>query len=298
MSLTVGTGPLGPRPAGRFNVELDRSGAVMLWDPVPERVRTILAGQAIVDSRRAVLLHETGYLPVYYFPRADASEDLLEPSQKRTDCPHKGQARYWSVRVGDRLAPDAIWSYPDPIESAAFLAGYVALDWSSFDEWFVEDEQAFGHPRDPYSRIDVYKTTRHVRVLLDGEVLADSRRAKVLFEAALPPRYYLPSEDVRSDLLVPSSSRTRCAYKGSASYWHVRIGDRLEDDLVWSYPVPQHDAEPVRDMLCFFNERVDLELDGEPVPRPESPWRHGVKRQGSAAGAAPPAAAPASSASR
>jgi uncharacterized protein (DUF427 family) len=272
MSLTVGTGPFGPRPGGHFNFEVDRSRAVMLWDPVPERVRTIFAGETVVDSRRAVLLHETGHLPVYYFPRDDVRQDLLEDSDKTTECPHKGRARYWSVRVGERHAPDAIWAYLEPIESAAYLAGFVALDWHSFDEWFVEDEQAFGHPRDPYSRIDVYKTTRHVRVLLEGDVLADTRRAKVLFEAALPPRYYLPSADVRTELLVPSSAKTRCAYKGSASYWHVRLGDRLEDDLVWTYADPQHDAEPVRDMLCFFNERVDLELDGELGDRPHTQW--------------------------
>jgi uncharacterized protein (DUF427 family) len=148
----------------------------------------------------------------------------------------------------------------------------MALYWNKVDEWFAEDEQLFGHPRDPYSRIDVYRTTRHVRVLLDGEVLADTRRAKVLFETGLPPRYYLPAEDVRLELLEPSSTRTRCAYKGSASYWHVRVGDRLEDDLVWSYPEPQHDAEPVRDLFCFFQERVDRELDDEVGERPETQW--------------------------
>ena len=218
------------------------------------------------------LLHETGSLPIYYFPEGDVRADLLEPSDRNEHSPHKGEARYWSVHIGDRVAPDAVWAYPHPVESASFLAGYVALDWSSFDEWFVEDEQAFGHPRDPYSRIDVYATTRHVRVLLHAEVLADSRRTRVLFEAALPPRYYFPSEDVRADLLVPSSTKSRCAYKGSASYWHVRVGERRVEDLVWTYADPQHDAERVRDMLCFFNERVDLELDGTVGDRPRTQY--------------------------
>ena len=111
-----------------------------------------------------------------------------------------------------------------------------------------------------------------MRVLRDGEVLADSRRAKVLFETVLPPRYYLPAEDVRTELLEPSGTKSRCAYKGSASYWHVRVGDRLVDDLVWSYPDPQHDGEPVRDLFCFFNERVDLELDGEIQQRPRTQY--------------------------
>jgi uncharacterized protein (DUF427 family) len=272
MSLTVGSGPFSKHPAGRFNIEIDRSRATMLWDPVPQRVRAIVEGKTIVDSRRSVLLHETGHLPVYYFPEEDLRSELLEPSARVTRCPHKGEASYWSVRVGERHVPDAVWAYREPVESASFLVGHVALHWGSFDEWFVEDEQVFGHPRDPYSRIDVYRTTRHVRIKRDGHLLADSRRAKVLFETGLPPRYYLPPEDVSTELLVPSSRRTRCAYKGSATHWHVRVGERLYQDLAWSYPLPQHDGEPVRDLLCFYNERVDLELDGELVERPRTQY--------------------------
>jgi uncharacterized protein (DUF427 family) len=272
VSLTVGTAPFSREPAGRFNVEIDRPRSVLLWDPIPHRVRALFAKETVVDSTRAMLLHETGLLPVYYFPQDDFREELLRPSQKSTHCPHKGDARYWHVAVGERRAPDAVWAYPEPIESASFLAGYAALAWDSFDEWFVEDEQAFGHPRDPYARIDVYKTTRHVRVLVDGEVLADSRRTKVLYETSLPPRYYFPPEDVRVELFEPSSRRTRCAYKGSASYWNVRLDGGILEDFVWSYPEPQHDAEQVRDLYCFFNERVDLELDGKLVERPRTQW--------------------------
>jgi uncharacterized protein (DUF427 family) len=272
MSLTVGRGPFGKDPAGRFNVEVDPPGALLFWDPVPYRVRALLAREPVVDSRRVMMLHETGFLPVWHFPEQDLRGDLLEDSDRTERSPWKGEVTYRSVRVGDRLAPAAVRSYPSPPESASFLAGYVALDWDSFDEWFVEDEQAFGHPRDPYSRIDVFKTTRHVRVLVDGEVVADTRRAKMLCEAALPPRYYVPAEDVRTDLLVPSPTRTRCAYKGSASYWHLELGGRRHDDLVWSYPCPQHDAAPVRDLLAFFNERVDLEVDGELGERPRTQW--------------------------
>jgi uncharacterized protein (DUF427 family) len=272
MSLTVGTGPFGERPSGRFNVEIESAGAFLFWDPVPYRVRALLGGETVLDSRRVMMLHETGRLPVWHFPEKDVRSDLLEPSSRSESSPHKGEARYRSVRVGERLVADAAWSYPNPPESASFLSGYVALDWNSFDEWFVEDEQAFGHPRDPYSRIDVFRTTRHVRVLVDGEMIADSRRTKMLFEAALPPRYYFPAEDVHTDLLVPSPTRTRCAYKGSASYWHLDVAGRRHDDLVWTYAAPQHDAEPVRDLLAFFNERVDLEVDDEVGERPRTQW--------------------------
>jgi uncharacterized protein (DUF427 family) len=273
VSLTVGTGPFGRAPAGRFNVDVEApTGSVLFWDPVPQRIRAIFGGETVVDSRDAKLLHETGHLPVYYFPESDVRTALLEPSERTTHCPHKGDARYRSIRVGRRVAPDAVWAYPQPIESASFLAGHVALQWDAVDEWFAEEEQLFGHARDPYKRIDVYRTTRHVRVLVDGDVVADSRRAKILFETSLPPRYYLPAEDVRTELLVPSEKKTRCAYKGSASYWHVRAGGELHRDLVWTYAEPQHDAELVRDLLCFFDERVDLELDGEVGERPATQW--------------------------
>jgi uncharacterized protein (DUF427 family) len=272
MSLTVGTGPFAPEPAGAFNADVRPPGALLFFDPVPYRVRGIFAKETVVDSLGAKLLHETGRLPVYYFPETDVRADLLQRSGTTTRCPHKGDARYRTLGVGDRTAPDALWEYPEPIESARFLAGHVAFDWDALDEWFVEDEQAFGHPRDPYSRIDVLKTTRHVRILLEGELLADSRRAKLLVETALPPRWYLPPEDVRTELLAASSTRSRCAYKGSAAYWHVQLGDTRHDDLVWSYPCPQHDAEPVRDLLCFFDERVDVEVDGELRGRPRTQW--------------------------
>jgi uncharacterized protein (DUF427 family) len=273
MGLTVGSGPFGARPAGTFNVEIEpATGSVLLWDPVPQRIRALVGGETLVDSRRARLLHETKHLPVYYFPQEDVRFDLLEPSERSSRCPHKGEARYWSIRAGDRLVEDAVWAYPEPIDTAPFLAGHVALYWDKVDEWFAEDEQLFGHPRDPYHRIDVYPTASRVRILLDGQVLADSRRASVLFETSLPPRYYLPAEDVRTELLVASDRKTRCAYKGSASYWHAQAAGKLHDDLVWTYREPQHDAEPVRDLLCFFNERVDLELDGELQERPVTQW--------------------------
>jgi len=270
-------GPFGPRPGGVFNTEIETPGAAIYWDPIPHRIRAIFAKQVIVDSTNVKMLHETGHLPVYYFPEQDLRADLLEPSQKATHCPFKGDATYRSIRVGDRVAQDAVWAYREPIDATSFLAGHAALVWDAIDEWFVEDEQAFGHPRDPYSRIDVYPTARHVRVLLDGEVLADTHRAMILFESALPPRYYIPQDDVRLELLETSSKKTRCAYKGSASYSHVRLGDTLHEDIVWIYRQPQHDAERVRDMLAFFNEHVDIEIDGERLSRPVTGFALGTE---------------------
>lgn len=272
MSLTFGGGPLAPDAAGVFNHELGLPETLLYFHPYPPRVRGMFEGETVVDSLETKLLHETGRLPVFYFPLDDVRDDLLERSQTSVDVPAKGTARYRSLRVGERTVADAAWGFEQPLDTAGFLSRHIAFEWPALDEWFTEDEQVFGHPRDPYSRIDVLKTTRHVRVSVEGELLADTRRAKVLYETALPPRFYIPPEDVRTELLVASSNRSRCAYKGSASYWHVRIGERMIEDLVWSYRDPQHDARPVADYLCFFDERVDLDVDGVRSERPRTQW--------------------------
>jgi len=273
VGLTSGTGPFGHQPAGQFNFAPDPpTGSVLYFDPVPYRLRGFFAGEAVFDTLGAKLLYETAHLPVYYVPEEDLRHDLLDPSDKQTHCPHKGNASYRSLRLGDRVEPDAVWTYREPIAPAAFLAGHAAFYWGKLDEWWVEDEQVFGHPRDPYHRIDTFPTTRRVRISIDGEVVAESTRAVALFESGLPPRFYLPAEDVRMGLLEPSETKTRCAYKGVASYWHVRAGDTLHDDLAWTYPEPDRDGQAIRDLVCFFNERVDLEVDGEAQERPRTQW--------------------------
>lgn len=269
MGLTSATGPFSKAPAGRFNFAAEpATGSVLFWDPVPQRIRVVVAGETVVDTTNARLLHETGLLPVYYFPDEDVRRELLEPSETHTRCPHKGEASYQTVRVGDRVVEDAVWFYPEPLDDATFLRGHLAFYWDKADAWYAEDEQLHGHPRDPYARIDVYPTSRRVRVLVDGTVVADTTRAKILFESNLPPRYYIPPEDVRAEHLEESGRHTRCAYKGLASYRHV-LG---HEDLAWTYPEPQHDAEPVRDLIAFFNEHVEIEVDGEVQERPRTQW--------------------------
>jgi uncharacterized protein (DUF427 family) len=272
MSLTVGTGPFGKRPAGAFNFEVPRREGVIYFEDSPRRIRATFGGETVVDSRHAKLLHEQNHLPIYYFPESEVRTDLLQPTDHSTRCPFKGQARYWTVRVGDREAENAVWSYPEPIADAPPLTGYLAFYWNKMDEWFEEDEPAIVHARDPYHRVDVLDSSRHVRVLVNGEVVAESTRAKALFETGLPTRWYFPPEDVRREALVESDKQTGCAYKGFASYWSVRAGGSQEDDLAWFYPEPRRDVEPIRGRIAFFNERVDLELDGEREERPRTQW--------------------------
>jgi len=275
----TGTGPFGLHPAGNFNFEPPAPGRALYLEPTPKRVRVVVADEVVADSRGVMMLHESGSQPVYYFPPGDVRSDLLGPSDTVTHCPKKGDASYHSIQVGERHVPDAVWFYPEPLAGAPPIAGLMAFYWDRVDHWLEEEEEIFFHPRDPYHRIDILTSSRQVRVLRKGALLAESTRATVLFETGLPPRWYLPREDVVAEL-EPSESQTGCPYKGVASYFSVVLEGRALEDLVWTYPDPRPEAMPIKDLLAFYDERVDVELDGVPQERPESPW--------SPKGAAPP----------
>jgi uncharacterized protein (DUF427 family) len=236
MSLTLGTGPFGHEPAGRFN--FDPPGHAVYVEDSPRRVRAVLAGETVAGGRRVKLLHEFGRLPVYYFPEEDVRLGLL----------------------GD-----------DRVRRHDALPAHVAPEWEAMDAWYEEDEQVFGHPRDPYHRIDVLGSARHVRVSARGELLAESRRPLVLFETGLPPRYYLDRSDVLAELL-PHEKSTRCAYKGVATHWSVRAGGEVEEALAWCYDEPIAEAGRIAGRIAFYDERADVEVDGERQERPRTQW--------------------------
>jgi uncharacterized protein (DUF427 family) len=273
MTLTIGTGPFGNQSKGTFNFDTGvLQPHTLYFEDSPRRVRVMFGGETIADSKRVKLLHETGHLPVYYFPEEDVRMALLEESGHTTHCPFKGDASYWSVRVGNRVSENAAWSYPEPIDSAPPLAGYLAFYWRLMDHWYEEDEEVFVHPRDPYHRVDILESSRHVKVKVNGEVVAETQRPKILFETGLPPRYYIPPEDVREDVLIESEKTSRCPYKGIASYWSVEAGGERVEDLVWSYQDPIPEAAKIKELLAFFNEKVDLDVDGEHQERPQTKW--------------------------
>src|ERR1700751_2097176 len=148
-----------PNPEHR--VSLERS---------PKRVRIKIAATTIADTVNAGLMFETGHRPVYYFPLEDVRMDLLEQTEHRTHCPHKGDASYWTVKVGDRQVENAAWGYQHPLAQIAQIKRYIAFYWDKVDHWFEEDEEIFGHARDPYSRIDVRPSSREVQVIFNSEV--------------------------------------------------------------------------------------------------------------------------------
>ncbi|MCX2728790.1 DUF427 domain-containing protein [Saccharopolyspora sp. NFXS83] len=264
MALTLGGGPLMTRPPEAVNYRIDGPPHRLFLHDFPRRVRALFGGEVVLDSDRARLLHESNLLPQLYVPAEDVRTDLLQPTSHSTHCPFKGDAAYHSVRAGDRIAENAMWHYPRPTEAAPWLEGLVALYWGSMDAWFDEDEEVFAHIRDPYHRVDVRGTGRHVRVLAGDVVVAESRRAKLLSETGLPNRYYLPREDVRTELLEPSATHTTCPYKGTASYATLRAGEQRLPDAAWSYPEPLDGALAIADRLCFLAEGLTTEIDGEP----------------------------------
>jgi uncharacterized protein (DUF427 family) len=236
----------------------------------PKRVRVYLGGEVVADTTRPRLVWEIPPYPQYYFPVDDVRADVLIPTGELKTSPTLGDARRYTVKAGGKEAPGAAWRYHEsPIEEVRDL---IRFDWASMDAWFEEDEEVFVHPRDPYSRVDILASSRHVRVELDGVTLAESSNPRLLFETGLPVRYYLPKPDVRLDLLVPSETVTQCPYKGTTVHYSARIGGTTHPDVAWSYPTPVLESVKIAGLVCFYNERVDLYVDGERLRRPRTAW--------------------------
>ena len=207
------------------------------YEPTPKWIRAERGGEVVVDSRRAVLVWgRDKVVPRYAFPAGDVRAELLEGAVE--EC-----------RDED-------------------LAGFVTVEWGAVDRWLEEDEEAVGHPRDPFHRIDIRRSSRHVEVSLDGRAVAESRRPVLLFETGLPVRYYLPREDVWMGLLTASEKRTTCAYKGHASYFSAPE----HPDIAWTYEDPLPDAQQIRGLVAFFDERSDVAVDGVLQDRPTTQW--------------------------
>jgi uncharacterized protein (DUF427 family) len=236
--------------------------AWLAFEMSPRSVRATFAGEAVADSKRARLLHESGRPPVYYFPVEDVRTDLLEKTGQETTCSYKGTASYWTVTAGGRRATNAAWSYRGPPPGAPDLSGFVAFEWGAIDGWYEEDDRVLGGARDPYHRVDAVWGERHVRVLLGGEMVAETDKPCLVFETGVPTRYYLAPEDVRTGLLEPSRTTTVCPYKGVASYWSATVDGRTVEDVAWSYESPLPEQPRIAGLICFWPERVDaIEVD-------------------------------------
>jgi uncharacterized protein (DUF427 family) len=231
-------------------------------EPCDKRLRAYLDGQLVLDTIHALYVWEVPYYPYYYVPAADIRAELVATGTT-THSPSRGEAQHHDVEMGSSVARDAALTYPDsPIEE---LRDQVRLDWASMSAWFEEDEEVFVHPRSPYTRVDILPTSRHVRVVAGDTVLADSTRAHVLFETGLPPRWYIPKLDVRMDLLTLSDKITHCPYKGTPVHYGFPVQGEEVVDVAWSYPTPLPESERVASLVAFYDDRVQVLVDGEPA---------------------------------
>jgi uncharacterized protein (DUF427 family) len=232
-------------------------------EPVPRRVRALLGGTTVLDTTAAQYVWEWPYYPQFYVPVADVAPGVLVDEGREAERP-LGPARRHGLRVGGLSRPGAAW-----VHLTGQLRDTVRLDWAALDAWFEEDEEVFVHPRNPYARVDALRSTRTVRVQLGGVLLAESSSPVLVFETGLPTRYYLPRTTLSWEALEPSDTVTECPYKGRTSdYWSVRIGDTLHRDLAWSYDFPTRQLLPIAGLVAFYNEKVDISLDGRPLDRP------------------------------
>ena len=237
-------------------------------EPALKRVRIMLGGVVVADTTDAAYVWENPSYPQYYIPLADILPGALKETGTTSRSPSRGTAQHYSVHGGDRVAEDAAWCFTDsPIEA---LRDRVRFDWWAMDAWFEEDEEVFVHPRSPYTRVDILRASRTVRIEVAGEVVAETTHPMFLFETGLPRRTYIPKLDVRMELLTPTSSVTMCPYKGTARYWSIRAGGTLHPDLAWSYDAPFRESAPIAGLVAFFDEKVDVFVDGALQPRPKT----------------------------
>lgn len=232
-----------------------------------KRVRALLAGHVVADTLSPWLVWEAPWYPTYYLPREDVRAELKETGATE-HSPSRGDAVVCDVVVDGAVAGAAALVYAEsPIPE---LRGLVKLRWDAMDDWMEEDELVYTHPRDPYTRVDILASSRPIQVLVDGVEVASSDQPRILFETGLPPRYYVPLSHVSTELLRPSSTVTHCPYKGDATYWSIEVNGKVYEDYVWMYRTPLPESQKIAGLACFYNEKVDLVVDGVPAERPRT----------------------------
>lgn len=239
-------------------------------EPSPKRVRAFAAGELVVDSNGAQIMFEAGYLPVVYVPKDDLRMELLKPQPSDRPAGRKGPATAWTVETGSGTVEEAFFSYEEAPEGCPDLSGLIGMYWARMDAIFEEEEEVFGHARDPYHRVEVLRSSKHIRVAVGELTLAETNRSLMLLETNLPVRYYIPKLDVRFDRLTPSEHISMCPYKGRATqYWSVPDGKK---NVAWSYPFPRLECSLIANHVAFFSELVDLYVDGVRQDARDSPF--------------------------
>jgi len=234
-----------------------------------KRVRGFARGGLVFDTKRPFLVWETPYFPTYYVPEEDVLGGVVPTGETRRSG-RRGIAEVLDIKLSGESVPGAALRFPDsPIEE---LRGLVRFDWDALDEWLEEDEPVYTHPRNPYTRVDILRSSRRIEVVIDGVKVADTRSPTLLFETNLPTRYYIPLSDVRYEALRPSALQTRCPYKGVATYFSVAVNETTYDDLAWIYrtPLPEARRSPASFASTTRKSTSILMASSNRDPRPNS----------------------------
>jgi len=237
----------------------------LICAPTGSRIRAEFGGEVVADSREAVLLRRSASELAYGFPGHALSVRRMTPCAAPADSPWGGEAAWFDVDIEAGTAARSAFRLPHLPEDAP--EPFYFLRFGAMDRWCEEDETLVCHPRDPFTRVDVRRSRRHIRVVVDDVTVAETHHPLLLFETGLPVRYYIPWVDVDDRYLQPSTTETVCCYKGRARYWHIHTGQGHYPDRAWDYPDPMHDAERVRAAVCFYQTKLTLYVDGTPEPR-------------------------------
>ena len=265
---------IGPPGMAASAMITDEDGEIARVDPLPRRVRALVAGEPVLDSDRGFLRYRRGAHPHYAVPLSDLRTDALQPAERPPDDPELGGGFAFDLRVGDREpALQAVKGWHS-LQPPGLDSPLVELEWDAADEWFEEEARLHFHARDPYRRIDVLPSSRDVRVEVDGVTVGETSRPTLVCETGLPSRWYLPPADVELRLLVPSSTETGCQYKGVARYWHLELEGVRHDDFAWTYPTAFPEAAGLANLIALYAERADTYVDGvlQPRPQPSPAW--------------------------
>lgn len=257
----------GNRLTGLMKLTALARAPIALGHPVQglKHVRATTDGTIVVDMRPPWLVWENDRYP-WYFTAPDRVAGELRPVGPGGKSLSLGVCDEFDlVLPGGRVLQRALRRYPDA--ASDIVKDCFTFRWEAFDDWFEEDEVVRGHPRDPYTRVDVLASSRHVVARVRDTVVADSRRPVIAFETGLAPRFFLPRVDIRTDLLQPTDTVSESPYSGTARHWAVRVGDLVLPDAVLSYERPLPEVGRIAGLMAFRPEgapELHLSVDGQP----------------------------------
>jgi len=258
MGLSWQQGPLAPGAVGRFLVPDPLPARLLYAEPLRRRMRVRFGGEWVADSEDVVLLHEPGRYPVAYFPLRDITDGVLQPSDYTTRHADLGPTSWYTAQAGQQSKPRAAWQHSELPDYASELKGRAAFAWRAMDAFYEEEERIVGHAADPYHRIDIRQTGRHLVVRSGDRVIADTTRPLALYESGFAPRWYVPRDDVDQAALTPAEGQTFCPYKGLCSYYDIAGARRA----AWSYGDAWPEVRRVSGLVSFEPDKIEVYHDG------------------------------------